>query len=258
MTTRPKSAHKITVHWSPTEPATETESVHLWLCDLDDRRWVVGELGLSATEHARAARLRTSELRRRFLARRVFLRRVLSGLLGLTAGEVDYRVGPFGKPELAYDIGSGLEHRPLPRFNLSHSEKILAVAVAFHREIGVDVELVKTDLDFLALGEGQLASEEIALLRSLPEEERPLAFYRSWTRREALAKATGCGIASSGLSGERTAVRGCDDPQSAAEYSFECSLGDSFAVGSLALCPPRKQPVRLGMATVGRGKTFRW
>ena len=264
----PASATQVTVHWSPNEPVPDLRHAHLWLCDLDDRRWVsaADESLLSAAEHARAERLRTLELRRRFVARCVFVRRVLGGLLGVAPSKLEYRVGAFGKPELAHDIDAGLESKPLPRFNLSHSDNVLAVAVAFHKEVGVDVERVKTGLDFLGLGEGQLGAEEIARLRSLSEQERALAFYRSWTRHEAIAKATGRGIASrpsnqdrndslaltphlavSRLSEQRLSpwtwprnehkIPGaCGDQPPAAEYAFECSLGGVFAIGSLALC----------------------
>jgi 4'-phosphopantetheinyl transferase superfamily protein len=149
------------------------------------------------------------------------------------------------------------------------------------------VECVKTGLDFLGLGEGQLGAEEIARLRSLSEQERALAFYRSWTRHEAMAKATGRGIASpsdqdgndsfaptprlavSRLSehllspwtwprNERKIPGACGNQPPAAEYSFECSLGGVFAIGALALCPPRQQPVQLEMPIVGRGEASRW
>ena len=250
------SATQVTVHWSPDEPVLDLRNAHLWLCDLDDRRWVsaVDKSLLSAAEHARAERLRTLELRRRFVARSVFVRRVLGGLLGVPPCNVEYRIGPLGKPELAHDIDAGLEREPLPRFNLSHSDNVLALAVAFHWEVGVDMECVKTGLDFLGLGEEQLGPEEIAQLRSLSEQERALAFYRSWTRHEALAKATGRGIASAGPRSEATALGDCDDPLPSAEYSFECSLGGTFAVGSLALCRPEQPATQLEVAIVGRGR----
>jgi len=274
------SATQVTIHWSPNEPVLDVRNAHLWLCDLDDRRWVsaVDKSLLSAAEHARAERLRTLELRRRFVARSVLVRRVLGGLLGVPPCNVEYRIGPLGKPELAHDIYAGLERKPLPCFNLSHSDNVLALAVGFHREIGVDVECVKTDLDFLRLGEAQLGAEEIAQLRNLSAPERALAFYRSWTRHEAMAKATGRGIASPPSNQERNSSLGptpqldggglsehCLDPLAwppnerntpgdrqddspSAEYSFECSLGGAFAIGALALGSPNQPAPTLEMA----------
>ncbi len=184
----------VTVHWSPDERATGRDRAHLWLFDLDDlpQQFLSDTSVLSAEEHARAGRLRTAELQRRFGVRGVLVRRVMGGLLGIEPGAVSFCSGPFGKPELAAHTKAS---RPLPRFNLSHSENVLALAVAVNFEVGADVECVKPDLDFLALAGTRFTSEEIQRLRAIPPGRRAVPFYRCWTRHEAAAKATGCGIA---------------------------------------------------------------
>ncbi len=246
----------ITVHWSPQERATDWNQAHLWLFDLDDQRdgFPTDTSVLSAEEHARAGRLGSPQRQRRFVARGLLVRHVLGGLLGVEPGAVRFHNGPFGKPELAADSQAC---GALPRFSLSHSENVLALAVAFNFEVGVDVECVKPGLDFLTVAGTRFTREEIQRLRAIPPGQRAVAFYRNWTRHEAAAKATGRGFAvpsyanSQGAAWESVGWLGADgrtpdlcaaEPgagsRPGAVYSFECDLSGFLAVGSLAVGVP--------------------
>jgi 4'-phosphopantetheinyl transferase len=78
-----------------------------------------------------------------------------------------------------------------PGFSLSHAGDLVGVAVRPDGAVGLDVEQVRAvaDLDALA-----------GHVRSPVERTRdglcPPAFFRTWTRKEALLKATGEGLAS--------------------------------------------------------------
>jgi 4'-phosphopantetheinyl transferase len=80
------------------------------------------------------------------------------------------------------------------RFNLSHSGDLALVAVTRRREIGVDVERLRRESDLLDVAEHYFAPRERATLRSLPEKDRCLGFFRCWTRKEAYLKARGDGL----------------------------------------------------------------
>ncbi len=73
----------------------------------------------------------------------------------------------------------------------------MLLGVSFGCDIGVDVELVKPDLDVISLAETQFNQDDCVRLRKLIGAERVREFYRLWTRYEAIGKATGEGIASS-------------------------------------------------------------
>jgi hypothetical protein len=60
--------------------------------------------------------------------------------------------------------------------------------------VGVDVEAVRTDLEIAELAAVVLTPDEHDLIDSLPPERRPECFAALWTRKEALAKATGLGL----------------------------------------------------------------
>jgi hypothetical protein len=58
-------------------------------------------------------------------------------------------------------------------------------------DVGIDVELLRPDTAVEAIAERILGHS----LHELAQEERPGAFYREWTRREARGKARGDGLA---------------------------------------------------------------
>ncbi|MFC1574623.1 4'-phosphopantetheinyl transferase family protein [Gemmatimonadota bacterium] len=144
---------------------------------------------LSAEETARAEQVGTGLLGRRLVARQGVLRGLLGRALGQSPGDVRLLYGEEGKPSV--------EAEPALFFSLSHSGPVALVALAWHRRVGVDVEerRVREDLEGLA---GRVFSpDETEALTALPTTARREAFYRGWTRKEALAKALGKGIASS-------------------------------------------------------------
>jgi 4'-phosphopantetheinyl transferase len=80
------------------------------------------------------------------------------------------------------------------RFNLSRRDGLALIAVTRGREIGVDVELVRPDLDLFEIAEVSFSENELATLKALPESDQPAGFYNCWTRKEAFVKAVGEGF----------------------------------------------------------------
>jgi 4'-phosphopantetheinyl transferase len=68
------------------------------------------------------------------------------------------------------------------------------VAIARGREVGVDVERVRFPLPELAGVRRYLAPGERAAIDAREGLAQAEAFFRAWTRKEALLKATGEGI----------------------------------------------------------------
>ena len=141
---------------------------------------------LSPDERARAARFHFERDRNRFVVGRGTLRETLGELLEISPTEVRFAYGPQGKPEL--------HHETNLRFNLSHSQDLALLAVTKNREVGVDLEFMRPDLDTLEIAPSVFSPEECASLESLPESERLAAFYGYWTRKEAFIKALGLGF----------------------------------------------------------------
>ena len=81
------------------------------------------------------------------------------------------------------------------QFNVSHSGDLLLIAIAINRAVGVDVEQVRTDVDFDAIAARFFSVAEQRLLAALPQDLKRCAFYSCWTRKEAYLKARGDGLA---------------------------------------------------------------
>ena len=68
------------------------------------------------------------------------------------------------------------------------------LAVGWERELGIDVECLRTMESMDAIAARFFAPGEHAAYSAQPLEARPLAFFRAWTRKEAYLKAIGSGI----------------------------------------------------------------
>jgi 4'-phosphopantetheinyl transferase len=148
---------------------------------------------LADDERVRASRFVRPCDRRRFAVCRGSLRMILGRLLNRPAQSMSFRSGPGGKPELA--PGSDRERRSSLRFNVTHSDELALIAVSLERELGVDVERIRTISESARIVESYFTPSELAQFRSLDPSRRDAAFLRGWTRKEAILKAKGVGLA---------------------------------------------------------------
>ena len=167
------------------------QSLAVWWVDLDDPAHDVGAFAraLDATEYARAERLKTTALRRRFIVRRGILRNLLASSLGWPVAAIRYDVGEFGKLRLA----APMPRRPL-FFNVADAESMAVFALTHVGEIGVDVEQPAPFEDILRVAKRWFSTREQQDLATLPADQQCVGFYTAWTRKEAIVKALGRGI----------------------------------------------------------------
>ncbi|MFD8687486.1 4'-phosphopantetheinyl transferase family protein [Streptomyces sp. NPDC059651] len=78
------------------------------------------------------------------------------------------------------------------RFSLSRSGPFWALAVSTV-DLGVDIE-ERREVDVHGIGEFALSVAEREFLAGLAESDRQAAFFRCWTRKEAVVKASGHGL----------------------------------------------------------------
>lgn len=143
------------------------DDVHVWCASLDQSVARVQQFAqtLSHDERARAARFCLERVRKRFVIARGILRAILSSYLGIEPSQVQFRYGPYGKPYL-----SGRNGCPL-RFNLTHSHELTLCAVAYDREIGVDLEHIRSIPDIDQIADDHFTARENAALRALSGNE---------------------------------------------------------------------------------------
>jgi 4'-phosphopantetheinyl transferase len=79
------------------------------------------------------------------------------------------------------------------RFNLSHTEDMVMVALARDVEVGVDVE--RLDRKFAPeIVEYLCSAEEAQEISLLSTQHQSVAYIELWTLKEALVKASGQGL----------------------------------------------------------------
>lgn len=165
------------------------EQVDVWCVplDLDEASLLSLQRLLSEDELVRAERFRVEKPKERFIAGRGYLRTILSRYLNEKPEDLRFEYTRYGKPFL--------KGKPGPKgisricFNLSHSGDLALYGVSRGREIGVDVEKIRTDWDFMKMAERFFSPSEVHALKSLPEDQRILGFFNCWTRKEAYFKA---------------------------------------------------------------------
>lgn len=135
-------------------------------------------------ERTRADRFLHAADRSRSILGRGLARVALGGVMGVAPARLEFSANEHGKPEV---LGG-------PPFNVSHSGDVVLVALASAGRIGVDVELARDLRDLEALARGTFREEEVAAVVTTPPHLRKAAFYRVWTRKEALLKALGVGL----------------------------------------------------------------
>lgn len=128
-----------------------------------------------------------AEARRRWVGSRWALRSVLARYTGRVPEEIRLCTGPRGKLMLAA--------RASPRFNLSHSGDLALIVVAKEREVGIDVERIRSRYNLRKLTRRALSPTEAELIDAAPSQSRLAAFHSAWVRTEATAKCLGTGLA---------------------------------------------------------------
>ncbi|MDQ5908683.1 MAG: 4-phosphopantetheinyl transferase [Pseudomonadota bacterium] len=175
-----------------TAPTLADDEAHLWRANLplSEARLTTLAATLTGDEQERAARFRFPEHRDRFIAGRGLLRELLSAYLNIPAAALRFDQGLRGKPALTAQHGRVSLH-----FNLSHSGDQALYAVA-RREVGVDLEALDRRVDYAAVAKRVCTRREWAAFQALSPVDISEAFFACWTRKEAVAKAIGDGLAS--------------------------------------------------------------
>src|SRR5579863_1419427 len=223
------------------------DEIHVWSVDL--RAWeeaagpLLGLLDLE--ERERAGRFKFPGPRNQFIISRALLRRALGGYLHIDASAVRFCTTSNGKPELAANPDlrtndlrtNDLRANDLAindlRFNLSHTEGATVFAVVRQRQVGVDVERIRTDTNAMELAERFFSPREVEWLRSRPASEQVSSFFSCWTAKEAYIKAHGEGLSMSlsgfGVlpdAGSKLQLKVYEDPAEARRWSiWQLELG---------------------------------
>jgi 4'-phosphopantetheinyl transferase len=176
----------------PDNLVLSSQDVHVWRAELEQPTAWVEKLSqtLSEDEQIRAKRFYYERDRKHFIVGRGLLRTLLSRYVGIAPEQLRFCYSSRGKPSL---VATGADNTI--QFNLSHSHGLALYAVTFDRQIGVDLEYIRSTSDVEKLAQRFFSARESAIIHSLPPEQKQIAFFHAWTCKEAYLKATGEGIA---------------------------------------------------------------
>ena len=140
---------------------------------------------LPSAEQQRASQFRFDKDRMTYVLGKYMIRTLLARTLHLSPQVIVFN--KYEKPALVGDCGV--------TFSLAHSDEHVICALAANRDIGIDIEAERTDIDFIGL------ARQILLCpgdRNLEEASsctrRGHLFYKYWTLKEAYLKAEGSGL----------------------------------------------------------------
>ena len=144
---------------------------------------------LAIEEREKAQTFQFERDRVRYVTAHYELRCILGTYLKKHPQEVSYRYTDQGKPELDVNWPYGKIS-----FNMSHSQCIALYAFAVDREVGVDVEFLRFNLNYTSVAQQNFSRRESELLNAASGETQIEAFFTIWTRKEAFLKAMGSGL----------------------------------------------------------------
>lgn len=207
---------------------------------------------LCAAERGRCLSLVGDETRRRYAAVHARVRGVLAGYLGVAPEAIRFGRAPCCR------CGDRRHSPPCVdwprtelRFGLSASGDHWLLAVARGRRIGADIEAA-AKIDTALMSRACLTPGEQAYLATRDAAQRPGVLYRCWTRKEAVLKACGVGLASSPRALEVSPRR-----RGVIEVEFPCPAGPGrWAVHDLDAAPgtPRAWWAALAQPAAGAGR----
>jgi 4'-phosphopantetheinyl transferase len=177
------------------DPGPLAGEVHIWHGRISRPAASADFAVLSDAERARAARFVRPDDRIRFVVAHAAQRRLLARYLGTDPAAIRFGrsvcckcgSGEHGRPVVEWPV-SGLDH------NLSGSGGHWLLAVAAGGPVGVDIECHR-GIDHDRMAEACLTEAERRYLRDQPPQRQEQVFYRCWTRKEAVLKACGVGLA---------------------------------------------------------------
>jgi 4'-phosphopantetheinyl transferase len=173
----------------PDKPAWPETEVHVWRTTVDWPETALAGLDrlLSPDEKARVERFYSEKDRRCHLVSRGWLRLLLGRYLDAPPEQLAFDYTSYGKPSLSSP------QTPL-RFNVSHSGRLVMIAVTAGRALGADVEMIRRDMAVRDIAVRYFSENERTTLAALPEDQQHDAFFNGWTRKEAYIKGHGHGL----------------------------------------------------------------
>jgi len=171
-----------------------SDEIHLWYVydeNIHDPHLISQYCDLlNSEEYLQYKKFHFEKHRHQYLITRAMVRSVLSLYVNkIDPADWKFKKNDYGKPS----IDDNSLSIPL-RFNISHADKLVVMAVSLGQDIGVDVECLTRLGDMLDMASSFFSPIEVKQLLDLPPEKQNNRFFDLWTLKEAYIKACGMGL----------------------------------------------------------------
>ena len=139
----------------------------------------------SEDELSVASRFNSELYRRNYISCHALLRLILARRLDMKPFDLTFNKGKDNKPGLTCNSAY---------FNITHTAEAFAIATVKDFHVGIDLERIKPGIKIHHIIENYFSNEEKKFIFGF-EKEAINRFFLLWTRKEALLKALGTGIA---------------------------------------------------------------
>lgn len=137
----------------------------------------------------RAEKFTFADKYREYVVTRGLLRQALAQVLNRDATSFHFNYTESNKPWLDEKInGQSIA------MNVTHSHGIALVALSLDRQLGIDIEKIREEIEYEKLSKRFFSEHEYDALKNY-QGDKVQAFFAIWTRKEAFVKAVGKGIA---------------------------------------------------------------
>jgi len=173
--------------------ALKRSEIHLWFAFPDEirdpRLLLEYKKLLTPEEGEKQQRFYFERHRHLYLIARALVRTTLSRYTGIPAPDLRFITNEYGRPELDASQGD-----TIIRFNLSHTEGLIALGVTARQDLGVDVEDMERRGVSTGIADRFFSPREVSDLKKMPENRRRDRFFDYWTLKESYIKARGMGL----------------------------------------------------------------
>jgi 4'-phosphopantetheinyl transferase len=182
----------------------EPDSLHVWAFDLEAAPDLLDlcRSCLSDAERQRADRFVFPRDRVHHTVAHGVLRHLLGRYCGISPESLQFSVSPAGKPTLQIpdrDVttnaaGNTPKYLPGIHFNLTHSGGRALLGISRGRELGIDLEQVRPNIETLSISRNYFFGSERDAIEGALSVMRDNMFFRYWVAKEAVLKAQGIGL----------------------------------------------------------------
>jgi 4'-phosphopantetheinyl transferase len=165
--------------------------VHVWAFSLEAAPPVLEQCRqyLSPAERQRADRFVFPRDRLHHTVAHGIMRHLLGAYCDVRPESLEFDVNAAGKPRLKPRGGPA----EALQFNLTHSDDRAVLGVSDGRELGVDLEKIRS-IEAVEISRRFFFGSEREAIESAVSERRESIFYRYWVAKEAVLKAQGIGL----------------------------------------------------------------